>query len=344
MRRYALVVAALLIPLVACRTASTNDSLSVAPVPDQQTAAAQDHGGRAESAFPAPERIGQFRLVDQHVYPEPRWGAQYRYRDGDALEIDLFVYPGPDFGTRCATACAKQELRTEVDGTMPAMEELVADGRLERVALVAQSSRSPSAGARWRIGHEMQLKFVRSGKPLRSDFVVHYFPGLRVKFRATYEEQGRRAETVQTFIARALERLGVEPPPRRALPEPIRAELFALLAGEWDWTSSNAICGSDRHRITVADDSASFVILGSDDEPTVYRVLGLGTGVLGNAPHAIRAAIDGETRKTESGAVVVWDLVFVSADRYAWHRSDWAASGRTYEIVRCRDGAAVEWP
>ena len=51
----------------------------------------------------------------------------------------------------------------------------------------------------------------------------------------------------------------------------------------------------------------------------------------------IRGAIRGETRLTAEGRPVVWDLVLRSADRYAWHRTDWFQGGYTREIERCSD-------
>jgi hypothetical protein len=54
--------------------------------------------------------------------------------------------------------------------------------------------------------------------------------------------------------------------------------------------------------------------------------------------------IAGEERKTDGDTLVVWDLVLISANRYAWHRTDWPAPNRTVEIVRCRAGEPVEPP
>jgi hypothetical protein len=43
-----------------------------------------------------------------------------------------------------------------------------------------------------------------------------------------------------------------------------------------------------------------------------------------------------ESRGTDAGELVVWDLILVSRDTYRWRRLDWPASGRTRDVVRCR--------
>ena len=50
---------------------------------------------------------------------------------------------------------------------------------------------------------------------------------------------------------------------------------------------------------------------------------------------SIRGAIQGETRLTEAGKPVVWDLVLTSEDSYQWHRTDWLPCQRTGTIKRC---------
>ena len=57
--------------------------------------------------------------------------------------------------------------------------------------------------------------------------------------------------------------------------------------------------------------------------------------VLEHTRSRIRGAIRGETRLTENGEPVVWDLVLRSPNRYAWHRTDWPPVALTGEIQRC---------
>jgi hypothetical protein len=53
------------------------------------------------------------------------------------------------------------------------------------------------------------------------------------------------------------------------------------------------------------------------------------------APSRIRGTIRGETRTTDAGVPVVWDLVITSPDSYAWHRTDWSTLSLTDAIRRC---------
>ena len=63
------------------------------------------------------------------------------------------------------------------------------------------------------------------------------------------------------------------------------------------------------------------------EEAVRYRVL--------QSEPDLRMAIEGETRMTPTGELVVWDLVLLSPDRYCWHRTDWPHGGCTKAIVRC---------
>jgi hypothetical protein len=78
--------------------------------------------------------------------------------------------------------------------------------------------------------------------------------------------------------------------------------IFAVAAGSWAWTTSDAV--------------------------TTYDVL-LHTA------SGLRGAIRGERRLTATGAPVVWDLELRGPNRYDWHRADWAFYERTAEIQRC---------
>src|SRR5262249_26983880 len=61
---------------------------------------------------------------------------------------------------------------------------------------------------------------------------------------------------------------------------------------------------------------------------TVYRILAW-------SANALRMEIIGETRKTEDGDPVIWDLIVLSPDSYCWHRADWPPQGCTGRVLRC---------
>jgi hypothetical protein len=49
----------------------------------------------------------------------------------------------------------------------------------------------------------------------------------------------------------------------------------------------------------------------------------------------VRGRIRGETRRTDAGEPVVWDLVLTSRDEYRWHRTDWPPGSDTKSVRRC---------
>jgi len=122
---------------------------------------------------------------------------------------------------------------------------------------------------------------------------------------------------------------------------PPGTDIFTAVQGIWAWTTSDSACTRDWHRITFSPDhrimriTSSKPYKGTDgklDSVAVYDIQAA-TGTW------IRGAIRGETRLTAEGRPVVWDLVLRSADRYAWHRTDWSQGGYTREIERCSDKA-----
>ena len=52
--------------------------------------------------------------------------------------------------------------------------------------------------------------------------------------------------------------------------------------------------------------------------------------------------MNGETRTTSNAALVVWDLVLMSSNRYQWHRTDWGDAGLTKAIIRCNGSTPLE--
>jgi hypothetical protein len=60
--------------------------------------------------------------------------------------------------------------------------------------------------------------------------------------------------------------------------------------------------------------------------------------IIDEAPAAMRLRLIGETRSTEAGVPVVWDLFLLDADRFCWHRTDWQVGACTKPLTRCPDG------
>ena len=59
--------------------------------------------------------------------------------------------------------------------------------------------------------------------------------------------------------------------------------------------------------------------------------------VLAENENTLRMVIENEERRTESGHVVVWDLVLINKDNFCWHRADWQPGNCTKVLKRCDD-------
>lgn len=118
---------------------------------------------------------------------------------------------------------------------------------------------------------------------------------------------------------------------------PAVADIFTVVQGTWAWTTDDSNCVTDPHRIAFTSDHTGMIITlahpyrwpdGRLDSVAFYDIQTY-------TRTWIRGAIRGETRLTESGRPVVWDLVLRSRDRYVWHRTDWARGAYTRDIRRC---------
>jgi hypothetical protein len=110
-----------------------------------------------------------------------------------------------------------------------------------------------------------------------------------------------------------------------------------VLPGVWDWEEEPKWCKENPHSIKFTAGGSRMevrhpkgAVIG--DEPpsalTVYRILAEG-------PSSLRMEVIGETRKTESGNPVVWDLILLSSDSYCWRRTDWPPQECTGRVLRC---------
>ena len=110
-------------------------------------------------------------------------------------------------------------------------------------------------------------------------------------------------------------------------------DLPANLAGRWDWSTETEPCGPTAHVISFADDRSTMTIAkaanGADTGWTAtYDIQELSSGRL-------RGAIRGESRLTEAGVPVVWDLVMFGPNEYHWQQTDWQSWMYTAAVRRC---------
>lgn len=114
-----------------------------------------------------------------------------------------------------------------------------------------------------------------------------------------------------------------------------------IASGQWGFEVEGASCEDNPHIISFSEDGSKMSLrysVGLDGDPptaATYRVIAEGPGFL-------RMAMDGETRTTEAGVPVPWDLVLLSPDSYCWHRTDWQPGGCTQPATRCGGSVASD--
>jgi len=121
-----------------------------------------------------------------------------------------------------------------------------------------------------------------------------------------------------------------------------KLSVYGLAEGTWDWAHGDSTCLGNRHTISFSPDHKDMLITFEQPADTAssqrvfrYRITAAGDGVLPDLPFVIRAKMEGEDRKTDSGETVVWDMIMASPNRYHWHRMDWPGVGVTGAVIRC---------
>lgn len=107
-----------------------------------------------------------------------------------------------------------------------------------------------------------------------------------------------------------------------------------IATGTWGFDVEGASCEDNPHTIEFSADG-QFMFLrysksvdGEAPPVTKYELLGEGPGFM-------RMAMEGETRTTDEGDLVKWDMVLLAPDSYCWHRIDWQEGGCTQPAHRC---------
>lgn len=125
--------------------------------------------------------------------------------------------------------------------------------------------------------------------------------------------------------------------------------MFDYAAGVWDTARGDSTCLENRHEISFSPDRSAMVLTFegpldslSNDPNVRYRILAHGHGILDELPYVVRASMNGETRTTEAGELVIWDLVMATPNRYHWHRTDWPDLGVTNAVIRCAGRRPLE--
>jgi hypothetical protein len=108
-------------------------------------------------------------------------------------------------------------------------------------------------------------------------------------------------------------------------------------SGTWGWKGNPASsCTTNPHTISFSADKNLMYL--RHEKPTLawdgkhrsavhYRVE--------QTSPVLRLSLIGETRRTDEGERVAWDLRMISRDEYCWHRSDWDGGTCTGVVERC---------
>jgi len=121
--------------------------------------------------------------------------------------------------------------------------------------------------------------------------------------------------------------------PDYAVPEGV--EVFDVAEGTW--AEDAAACEEEPQAITFSPDRSQMFITWLDKAPdsTGTRKRRSTYDILEHSDGRIRGAIIGETRTTDAGDPVVWDLMLRSQDVFTWHRTDWSEYSFTSDMRRC---------
>ena len=119
---------------------------------------------------------------------------------------------------------------------------------------------------------------------------------------------------------------------------PAETDIYAVVAGTWDWAGADSVCVRDPHTLVFSSDRRVMVLTHTlpwtDDAGHQHRVAEY--DIQEASRRHVRGRIRGETRLTDEGEPVVWDLVLLSPDEYRWHRADWPEGSYTKPVRRCR--------
>lgn len=129
----------------------------------------------------------------------------------------------------------------------------------------------------------------------------------------------------------------------------IALDVFKESLGTWAWANGDSTCRGNVHTLTFSPDRSAMLLTHREPLDTVtgqtvakYRVVSSGNQILPGLANVIRARLDDETRTTDDGKPVVWDLVLMTPNRYHWHRTDWPDGAVTKPLIRCDGERAME--
>lgn len=102
-------------------------------------------------------------------------------------------------------------------------------------------------------------------------------------------------------------------------------------------------CADNPHRISFAPDRRTFTLVYDHESPQLQGRSQLAVyDVKAATTTTAQAALRGEDRVDDSGALVEWTIEVVSDTEYCWRRSDWPSHACTPPRVRCGEEQGTE--
>lgn len=109
------------------------------------------------------------------------------------------------------------------------------------------------------------------------------------------------------------------------------------LPGRWDRTDASPRCDLEAAQYSFSADGRQVRVW----VPTGIYLGEVALGptaayeIIDATPGVMRMSLIGETRSTEAGLPVVWDLLMLDTDSFCWHRTDWPVGACTKLWTRC---------
>ena len=167
-----------------------------APAPSAAPSAAP--AGDGDVRLGVPRQVGAFRLLSRENTPNES-EVLLRYAGPDSLRADVFVYPGPDFASRCDSACAASALDREIADFRSLLPELVRRRYVDSIAIEADEPVPPREAGGWRMARRRTMAARRDGRDERSELHLFYLKGARVKIRTSYVPTAARLGAAAAF-------------------------------------------------------------------------------------------------------------------------------------------------
>jgi hypothetical protein len=165
----------------------------------------------ARAIVQPPAEVGGLRIVERHVYPDPRYGVLYRYGGAGPLRPDVYVYPVEPLLTDprevvpaldAQTDGFQAELRLALEQRFYDGAEVVHDERFE---VQHGSGKLP-------VRH-LRLQIVKDAEAYTSEYFGLVYHGMHVKLRLSQDPRTWQDGSARAFLSGLVAGLAHSLPP-----------------------------------------------------------------------------------------------------------------------------------